>query len=316
MRHSIRPINCFGFGRILTSAILVLSFAASASAQDPVADLGQVELIQEGFQFTEGPAWNRQHGFLLFTDIPAAKIYRWREGGKAEVWRESSGEANGLLFDAAGRLWACEHKNRRVSRTVLAADGTDSPSQSVVETLENVRLNSPNDLCLTAKGGLFFTDPPYGLKGKPSDLKANHVFFRTPEGEMNIVWKGGEDSRPNGIGLAPDGQQLYVAFTKTGKILRFSVGAHGATGPATDFAQTVGGADGMAIDRKGHLYVTSRAGIEVFDAQGKRLGQISVPRKPANCAFGGPDGRTLFITAGAGLYRLRTAVPGIGWDEN
>jgi gluconolactonase len=274
--------------------------------RSPLAEVGEVELVRDGFQFTEGPAWVPRRTSLLFSDIPANKIYELGSDGTVQVYRDPSHLANGLLVDEFGTLWACEHGGRRVSRTAL---GANEPKTIAFE-FEGKRLNSPNDLALRDDGNLYFTDPPYGLQGKPSDLGANHVFRRDPSGGLHAVWKGADASRPNGIRLSPRQDILYVAFTREGVVRRFAVALDGTTDEGEVFVETTPGPDGMAVDRDGNLYVTAKAGVEVFSPGGHRWGVIEVPQKPANCAFGGSDARTLFITARTGLYRVRLTVPG------
>ncbi|MDP6538760.1 MAG: PmoA family protein [Planctomycetota bacterium] len=275
--------------------------------RSPLAAAGEVELVRDGFLFTEGPAWSSGRSSLLFSDIPANRIYELDAAGEISVFREPSHYANGLLVDELGRLWACEHGGRRVSRGAL----DDADPKALAYEFGGARLNSPNDLALRGDGHLYFTDPPYGLLGKPSELGANHVFHRTPKGELEVVFRGGESSRPNGIRLSPRGDRLYVAFTDEGVVRRFPVAPDGTTGESEEFAKTSPGPDGMAVDRDGNLYVTAKAGVEVFSPGGERWGVIEVPQKPANCAFGGSDGRTLFITARKGLYRVRLGIPGL-----
>ncbi|MAF64790.1 MAG: hypothetical protein CMJ84_03910 [Planctomycetes bacterium] len=280
---------------------------SSPVQRSPLAGAGEVELVRDGFLFTEGPAWVPTTSSLLFSDIPANRIYELDAAGEIKVFREPSHYANGLLVDELGTLWACEHGGRRVSRSTL---GADDP-KTLAHEFGGARLNSPNDLVLRDDGQLYFTDPPYGLLGKPSELGANHVFRRTPSGELFVVYRGAEGSRPNGIRLSPRQDWLYVAFTSKGVVRRFPVALDGTTGKGEVFVETSGGPDGMAVDRDGNLYVAAKAGVEIFSPGGQRWGVIEVPEKPANCAFGGSDARTLFVTARKGLYRVRLPVPGL-----
>lgn len=282
------------------------SWARRPLRRDPLRGVGAVELVRDGFRFTEGPAWVPAQGALLFSDIPANRIYRLDATGEIDVFREPSHQANGLLVDAQGRLFACEHGGRRVSIT----EPGEEP-RALVWGLDGVRLNSPNDLVLRRDGNLYFTDPPYGLDGRPSDLGACHVLRLDPQEKLHVVWKGDLDTRPNGVALSPDERTLYVAFSAAGDVRRFDVAQDGSTSEQHAFVQTSGGPDGMAIDEDGNLYVCAAAGVEVFAPDGERRGAIAVPQRPANCAFGGADGRTLFVTARTGLYRTRVRIPGL-----
>ena len=285
--------------------LLALAGACAAPPRNPIEDAGPAELVAGGFQFIEGPVWSPEEGALFFSDIPASRIHRLDPPDAVSTFREESRDANGLILDREGRLLVCEHGARRISRT--EADGSVVP---LLDEFEGARLNSPNDLCLRSDGNLYITDPPYGLRGREPDLDGVHVFRRDPDGGMSVVWRGGFEARPNGIGLSPDERTLYVAFTDTGRILAFELDREGVPGAGRDFAATAGGADGLALDRHGNVYASTSAGIEVFAPDGTRWGAIEIPEKPANCAFGDPDARSLYVTARTGLYRVRLAVKG------
>lgn len=279
---------------------------------DPLIGIGAVTEVptpNPGMKFLEGPQWRQTEGDWLFTNIPAQIIYRYVPGGQVTVLTDQSGKANGLAREASGSIVAAEHGGRRISRlsgTALTA---------VVERFDNKLFNSPNDVIVAADGTIYFTDPPYGLEGRPQELDFNGVFRVGPSGVATAEYRGAMNTRPNGIALSPDGKKLYVAFTHNGEVLGFPVNADGSLGASSRAAQTVGGADGMAVDISGNLFVTSGSGsfngIEVFKPDGTRWGAIAVPVKPTNCAFGGPDGKTLLITTSSSLYQVTLANPGL-----
>jgi gluconolactonase len=275
---------------------------------DPLEGVGAVEQVQSGYMFTEGPQWREAEGVLLFTDIPATTIYKYTPGGgMPTVHRMPSGESNGLAIDGNGAVIAAQHNTHSITR-----DGVE-----IVSIFENNRLNSPNDVVIDDDGTIYFTDPPYGLPQGVNAQPFMGVYRISPNDQVTAEYRGAMTERPNGIGLAPDSTSLYVADTADGKLWAFPVGADGALGTRSMVAQTAGGADGLAVDSLGNIFVTSTAGIEVFSLTGKKWGVIAVPRKPSNCAFGDADHKTLYITANAGgtgtgtLYKVRLANPGM-----
>lgn len=270
---------------------------------DPLAGIGAVEVIQGGFQFTEGPQWREAEADLVFTDIPANTIYRYQPGGAPAPLVNPSNNANGLAVDGNGVLLAAEHGSRSVTRA-----GSPTP---VASQFEGKRLNSPNDLIVADDGTIYFTDPPYGIQDNERELDIMGVFRVAPDGTLTAEHRGPLTARPNGIGLSPDGGILYVADTADGNVYRFPLQLSGALGPRSVFAQTAGNPDGLAIDIGGNVFVTTSAGVEVFSPTGSRWGAIAVPLQPSNCAFGDADHRTLYITARTTLYRVRLAHPGL-----
>ncbi len=263
---------------------------------------GEVELSADGFQFTEGPLW-LPSGELIFSDIPADTIYR----SDKTVFRHPSGQSNGLTLDLEGRLIAAEHKNRRVSRT--NADGT---VETLADRYDGKRFNSPNDVIVRSDGMVFFTDPPYGLEGGPGgpndELGFSGVYAITPAGEVKLLVK--DFKRPNGLALSPDEKTLYIADTEAKHIRVFEVAADGSLGNGRVICE-IRWPDGMKVDVNGNIWCTGGAGVEVFSPSGEPLQSIRFPQAPANCTFGDDDGKTLYVTARSGLYKVRTTVEGI-----
>ena len=273
---------------------------------NPLDGAAEPELVSEGFQFLEGPRWIPAEGVLRFTDIPANTIYELSPPDAITEWRNPSGAANGLAVDAQGRLLAAEHGGRRVSVTV------DGSAETLVDEFEGNTFNSPNDLVVHSDGTVYFTDPPYGLGGRSREVSFNGLYRYVPDSETLVAeWRGDADnSRPNGVVLSPDESRLYLADTSAGRIYRFDVADDGSLSNERDFAQ-VPNPDGMAVDVEGNLYVAGRNGVAVIAPDGTEWGTLSLPRIPANCAFGGADGQTLYVTAREGLYRVQMSIQGI-----
>ena len=270
------------------------------------------EVVADGLQFTEGPAWSPD-GFLVFSDIPANRIYRWDPGRKPDVYREPSHNSNGLLFDAKGRLLACEHGARRVTRTEL--DGT---VKVLAERFGGKRLNSPNDLALHSGGAVYFTDPPYGVKPDDRELDFQGVYRIAPDGTLTLLAK--DMARPNGIMLSPDERRLYVDDSQEKIVRVFDLARDGSAANPRQLIDLgrygTRVCDGMAIDEKGNLCVTGTDGVYVVSPAGKLLAKIACPGQCTNCCFGGAGRKTLFVTArqrhaGGSLYRVQMPNAGL-----
>jgi gluconolactonase len=274
----------------------------SLATADPVVGHGQVELIKEGYQFTEGPQWIADEGVLLFTDA-AGVIYQVAANDEISEFRVPSNGANGLAVDPKGRLLAAENKTRRVTRT--ESDGTVIP---IAEQFEGIRLNQPNDIAVRSDGTIYFTDPYYG--DGTTELDFHGVFRIAPDGSLTAEYRGAVTEQPNGVALSPEESRLYVANWSGNVVWMFEVSDDGSLSEAQPFVTTGDGPDGMAIDNAGNLFVATAQGIEAYAPDGARWGIIEVPRTPANASFGGADGRTLYITAGEGLYRVTLTNPG------
>lgn len=268
---------------------------------DPLGGVGQVELVQGGFQFTEGPQWRDAEADLLFSDIPASTVHRYVPGGAIARFRMPSGNTNGNAIDPGGNLLAAEHGSRSVTRGGVG----------IASIFEGQPLNSPNDVIAAPDGTIYFTDPPYGIAAGDQRLTFNGVFRISPTGTLSAEHRGAASARPNGIGLAPQYDALYVADTADGNLYRFPINPGGALGTRAVLARTAGNPDGLALDEAGNVFVTTRSGVEVFSPAGARWGLIPVPQQPTNCAFGDADHRTLYITAQTSLYRVRLAHPGL-----
>jgi len=272
----------------------------------------KVERLASGFQFTEGPVWNLEGGYLLFSDIPANRIKKWTPKDGISDFRFPSGKSNGLTLDRRGRLIACEHANRRVSRT--QEDGTVI---SIASHYQGKKLNSPNDVVVKSDGSIYFTDPPYGLNSvfgtlEPQELPFYGVYRLSPDGgDLRLLI---DDSVPNGLAFSPDESLLYVADTEMNHLRVFDVNTDGDTTNGRIFARISEdplAPDGLKVDNEGNVYVTGRGGIWVLNPEGRRLGIIPVPELPANLCWGDNDWKTLYIAARSSVYRVRVNIPGI-----
>jgi gluconolactonase len=270
--------------------------------QPEIALPAVVEKLQTGLGFIEGPAWSKQ-GYLVFSDIPANRILRFDGAAPASVYREGTNAANGNAFDPQGRLYSCERDGRRVVRQ--EADGRIAV---VADKWQGEQLNSPNDVAVSRTGHVYFSDPASAAILGAQKVGFNGVYHVTPDGRLSVVSR--TMARPNGVAVSPDGRTLYVADTTKRSVVAFSLDADGnASGERTLVANTPGGPDGLRCDRLGNLYVAA-SGIAVYTPEGELKGIIPVPEQPANCTFGGPDLRWLYITARTSLYRVRTEEPG------
>ena len=276
----------------------VLPFAASA--QSPFPDGAAPEQIAGGFQFTEGPVW--ADGSLLFSDIPASTVYRWTEGSDVEVFLRPSQKSNGLTLDAEGRLLLAQHEAQRLARL-----GSDGAQDVLADTYDGQTFNSPNDLAVHPDGSIYFTDPTWGLEGRPSSLGFTGLYRLATDGTVTLL--ADDLNQPNGVAFSPDLATLYVTTSNERTVVAYDL-ADGAVTNGRVFATLTGGtprdaADGMAVDDQGRLYVAGPRGVWAFAPDGTTLDVVDVPGQTTNVTFG-PD-RTLYITSGPGVYRLALA---------
>ena len=300
-------------GAAAGAAAVVGLIILPAMAQSPggipgvVAAGAEPQLVQEGFVFTEGPLGTPDGG-LYFSDIRPNRIYRLDPNGKVDLVREQTNGANGLALTREGDLLAAEGDGKRISKR--SRDGTLT---TVTEGIAGKPFLAPNDLILDAKGGMYITDP--GPRPVVPGRIA-YVYYLPASAKEPIVIDD-QIARPNGLTLTRDGKTLIVDDTLGPTVYAYDVQPDGSVKNKHPFAQLrdipegkESGADGMALDREDRVYITTAAGVQVFDAAGKYLGTIKVPRQPANAGFSGPDKRMLYITAREGLYRLDTLAQG------
>ncbi len=286
----------------------------------------KIEVLASGFKWSEGPVWVPEEagGYLLFSDVPANTIYKWKEGEGVSVWMHPSGytgvaeHKGGLTLDPQGRLVLCEHGDRRVSR--LEKGGG---KKTLVDSYKGKRLNSPNDLVYSRAGDLYFTDPPYGLpKGFDDprrELPFCGVYRLSRRGELTLLTD--ELTRPNGVALSPDDNTLYVANSDPARalVMAYALNPDGTLGKGhvlidltAEAKQRPGLPDGMTVDRNGLLYVGGPGGVWLIAPDGKPLGLIETGLRTANCCWGS-DGSVLYITAHMYLCRIRLNTKGLGW---
>jgi gluconolactonase len=283
----------------LVLALLTVCAAAAAVEQSSVVEPGaKLTKVGDDFQFTEGPAPDAQ-GNVYFSDVRAGRTYKWTLDGKTSVWRDDTGNANGLAFDQGGNLLTCEGGRGRVA----AVDPAGKVSV-VADQYRGKPFNQPNDLWIDPQGGVYFSDPIYGRARRNQD--GEHVYYVSPD-RKRVVRVIDDMVRPNGLVGTPDGKILYVTDHGDKKTYRYDIASAGVLVNKRLFFPA--GADGMKLDREGNLYM-AEDGIVVCNAAGKHLETIAVPEQPTNLCFAGPDGRTLFITARSTLYALRMRVAG------
>ena len=282
-----------------------------------------VEKVAGGFQFTEGPLWRPSEGRLWFSDVVGNVLRAVTPTGEVAVLMErAAGDStapagsyigpNGLLAEPGGTVLMAQHFNRQIVRI-----GADRQTTVVVSRFEGKRFNSPNDLAYGPGGALYFTDPPFGLVGQDKDpakeLDFNGV-FRFADGKATALVRN--LGRPNGIAFSPDLRTMYVSNTEATRkvIMAYDVAADGSVSNARVFADgtadaTPGMPDGVKVDTRGNVYATMPGGVWVIAPDGRHLGTIAAPEVPANIGWG-DDGRTLYITAETGVYRVKVTAAG------
>ena len=302
---------------------------------DIVSANTKVEKLADGFHYVEGPVWVRQGGYLLFSDIPANVIDRWTPNGKVSVFLEPSGftgkdasgvgmeltvgsavvtliGSNGITLDRQGRVVYCAHGDRAIIRLEK-----DNKRTVLADRFEGKRLNSPNDLVYKSNGTLYFTDPPAGLRGNnesPQKELPFHGVYLLKAQKLQLLDK--DFTRPNGLALSPDEKYLYVADSTKRLIMRFEVKPDDTIANGQVFIDMTpdkapGNPDGMKVDKDGNVYSSGPGGVWIISPGGKHLGTIVAPESPTNLAFGDADGKTLYLTARTGLYRIRLNKRGV-----
>jgi len=285
------------------SLLLALAYGCGCRAQmaSVVAPGAKVEKLAGGFTFTEGPAAD-PNGDIYFSDIPNNRIHKWDvQAKKLSTFREESGGSNGLFFDKDGNLLACEGGGRRLVSICPKCKVT-----VLADEYDGKKFNSLNDLWITPKGGIYFTDPRYGNRdGMEQD--GEHVYYMAPD-RKKVIRVIDDMVRPNGVIGTPDGKTLYVADHGGKKICSYKIAKDGTLSEKKPFAPE--GSDGMTIDSEGNVYLTTNA-VRVYNKKGELIQTIEVPEGPANVCFGGKDNQMLFITARTSLYSIRMRVKGI-----
>jgi len=286
----------------------------------------ELEVVADGFGFSEGPVWVRKEGHLLFSDIPNNRVMRWHEQEGLSEFLKPSGYtgtderrgglgSNGLTLDSRGQLILCQHGDRRIAR--LDKDGS---FETIADRFMGRRLNSPNDAVFKSNGDLYFTDPPYGLPRGDQDpskeIPFQGVYRLGTDGQLTLLTS--DLSRPNGIAFSPDEKTLYVANSDPERALwmAYPVKEDGTLAPGRvlrDVTLLVGKRkglpDGLKVDARGHIWATGPGGVLVLTPEGDHLGTLRTGEATGNCAWGN-DGSVLYITASMYLMRVRTTTQG------
>ena len=292
-------------------SILLVTLYQIISAQSSVTTDMQLEIVDNGFQFVEGPLW--KDGALLFSDINANTIYRWKADSGSAVYYSPSGNSNGLALDLNGKLLLAQQGKRQLVR--LEANGSETVLAS---TYDGKKLNSPNDIAVKSDGSIFFTDPPYGINSNQEELHFYGIYRISPSGILYLLDK--TLNRPNGITFSPDETKLYVSDSETRRIYIWDVVSDTSIANKRQFAfiNVSGYADGMKVDADGLLFVAGPLGIWVYNTSGTVLDTILVPGQTTNCNWGDADRKTLYITSGTAVYRIRpvyTSLPDQRQDQ-
>lgn len=290
---------------ILFGATLFFNFSGMAQQHELIADGAKLQLVSDGFEFTEGPASDSQ-GNVYFTDQPNNRIHKWSvDDNKVSVFMEDAGRANGLFFDAEGNLYAAADKHSELWKI-----DKNKEVSVLLSQFRGQRFNGPNDLWIDPHGGIFFTDPFYKRpywKHNEQPIEEQRVYYLTPNRKGLFIAAEGL-VKPNGIIGTPDGKTLYVADIDDNKTWKYSIGKDGKLEDKTLFTEM--GSDGMTIDGQGNLYLTGD-GVTVFNPRGEKILHIPVDKDwTANVTFGGKENKTLFITAMDSLFSLNMNVDG------
>ena len=267
-----------------------------------------VETISDEFQFTEGPIWHPIEQHLTFSDIRASRLYRWRPGENAAVYRNESQMANGNTMDRQGRILTCEHASSRVVREC------DGRLETLASHYDGRQLNSPNDIVVARDGTIWFTDPIYGRTALDGVERAPELDFRgvyriETNGELTLLARDFE--QPNGLCFDREQRALYVADSERRHIRKFSISGDGRLAGGEVFAESPA-PDGLKIDSIGNVYAGGPRGVYVYDGRdGTYLGVIGTSKFCANFTWGDADLRTLYLTASTALMRVRVNIAGI-----
>ncbi len=294
-----------GSASLLWVSVRVLIVTLAACGLLGAQDFSDYKILKiaAGYTFTEGPAWSRD-GYLLFSDIPAAKIWKFIPGvEKPELFRADSNGANGNAFDRKGRLYTCEGRGRRLIRM-----DKKGRVEVLLDRWEGKRLNAPNDVVVRRDGHVYFTDPAFGRAQDTRELDFYGVYHITPKGEAELIAR--PEGRPNGIGLSPDGRILYVSNTDERRLYAYDLDGKGRASNERVLIEGIDGPpDGIAVDEKGNIYIAAN-GLAIYSPAGELVHTMELAERPSNCAFGGPDLSILFITARTSVYAVRLGVKG------
>jgi len=262
----------------------------------------KVERLAATYTFTEGPAWSKD-GYLIFSDTPTDRLLRWYPGHDVEVFRADANGPAGNAFDSEGRLYTCETRTRRVTRT-----DKKGAIEVLAERWEGKRLNAPNDIVVSKSGHVYFTDPAFGEQSDHRELDFFGVYHLAPKNQLKLVAKPA--GRPNGIALSPNGRILYVINSDERNLRAYDLDKSGdASNERVLISNLTGVPGGVRTDDKGNLYIAG-TDLSIYNPEGKLLHGLELRSRASNCAFGEPDMHTLFVTMGGLVERLRLETKG------
>ncbi|WP_164972596.1 SMP-30/gluconolactonase/LRE family protein [Lacibacter luteus] len=294
-----------------------------------ISDSAKIEIIAEGFEWSEGPLWLEKQQMLIFSDVPMNTIYKWTEEKGKEVYLKPSGYtgsepsvckepgSNGLTFDNNGNLVLCQHGDRRMARMDAPLDKPTAKFSTLADKYQGKRFSSPNDAVYNKAGELFFTDPPYGLQTQDDtdskkEIKHNGVYKVMKDGTVKLLIDS--ITRPNGLAFLPGEKKLIVACSDPAfpnwyiydlNVDTFEIDNGRIFYSASEEAKTMGGLpDGLKIDKNGNIFATGPGGVYIFNSDGKKLGMIKLENSASNCALS-PDEKTLYVTNDMYLLRIK-----------
>ncbi len=282
----------------LTLTALVLALPALAQG---LVDL-KFERLAQGYRFTAGPAWSKELGYLIFSDTPSDRLLKWVPGNAIEVFRTDAHGPAGNAFDAQGRLYTCETRTRRVTRT-----DKNGKIEVVADAWEGKKLNAPSQIVASRNGNVYFTDPAFGEQSEHRELDFHGVYHIPVKGPMTLVAKSA--GRPRGIAISPNGRTLYVSNADEHNIRAWDLDRNGDAGNERVFVAKIEGAPaGMAVDAQGNVWVAAK-GIMVYSPEGKQVRAIEMHDMVSGLALGEADFKTLFLTARGVVFRARPDTP-------
>jgi gluconolactonase len=274
----------------------------------------QVERVATGFTFTEGPIWNKQGAFLLFSDMPGDVRRRWSEHDGVEEVMRPSNKCNGMVYDAEGNLLVCEHVT-----SSLVRERPDGTRETIASHYGGKELNSPNDVVTRSDGTIYFSDPIYGrVPGfgleREQDLSFQAVYRIAPGGgEPQLAVPEDDFEQPNGLCFSPDESLMYINDTPRALIRVYDISADGTLSGGRLFFDHIGSGvieegipDGMKCDERGNIWVTGPGGVWVISPHAEHLGVVQVPENVGNIGWGGSDWKTLYMPSSTSLYRVPT----------
>ena len=291
-------------GRTAAPAAIIFTASLFLAAAIPAQDFSDihVEKIANGLRYTEGPAWSLE-GFLLFSDTVTDELHKFTPGKGVTDFGSRAGGAAGLAYDEQGRLYTCEFRERRVTRTAK-----NGKTDVIAARFEGKRLNAPADIVVRRDGNVYFTDPAFGDQQDSRELDFYGIYRITPRGEVEAIarWK----TRPNGVALAPNGRTLYVSDADARSVHAFDLDRGGAASNDRVFIARVPGVPaGLRTDEKGDLFVAGSK-VYIYAPKGAQLQEIVFSETPSNLAFGDPDFQSLYVTARTSVFRVRMGVKG------